>query len=360
VDFSSRTPTGEYLLVVYYETGRLPSVKLSPSLTSSDAIRICTRIFKEHGIPKVLKSDNGPAFISQEFKNFAEHLGFTHQKVTPLNPEANGAAERFMRLINKAVRCAAVDKVSWKDSLPKLLRNYRAVPHSSTGISPDVFMSGKDKFELIPTLNKEGGGAEIAEVARANDLRAKARCKMYADLAQHAVHTEFKTGDTVMLKWIRDNKHQPLFDPYPYKVVSVKGNMITANRPGHSVTRNSRFFKKINQRCYERALELFRKSKAVATGASIELSCRDVSGDMVEDLRQMDMSDNDHINETDQSITSEQYNYEYDVIGGERELRRSARVRNPVNRYDANKKHVNYIQTHDYGMRPVGTGNKFG
>ena len=34
IDFSSKTPTGEYLLVTVYESGRLPEVKLSRSMTS--------------------------------------------------------------------------------------------------------------------------------------------------------------------------------------------------------------------------------------------------------------------------------------------------------------------------------------
>ena len=35
------------------------------------------------------------------------------------------------------------------------------------------------------------------------------------------------------------------FDPEPYQVTRVKGTMVTATRPGHYVTRNIPFFKKI-------------------------------------------------------------------------------------------------------------------
>ena len=37
----------------------------------------------------------------------------------------------------------------------------------------------------------------------------------------------------------------PYYDPVAYKVVQRKGNMITAERTGHKVTRNSSFFKKV-------------------------------------------------------------------------------------------------------------------
>ena len=36
------------------------------------------------------------------------------------------------------------------------------------------------------------------------------------------------------------------FDPEPYQVTRVKGTMVTATRPGHYVTRNIAFFKKIS------------------------------------------------------------------------------------------------------------------
>jgi hypothetical protein len=263
IDFSSKTPTGEYLLVTYYESGRLPEVKLSRTMTSEDAIRICTRVFREHGIPQVVKSDNGPAFKSDEFAAFAKRMGFRHHKVTPLNPEANGAVERFMRPINKSIRCAMVEGKPWKNEVAKMLRNYRATPHSATGVSPDVYMTGTDKFGKIPTLNGEAKGVDLQVFAKANDDKAKARSKLYADKYQHAQSVRFEVGGRVMHKWERPTKHTPLFDPMPYTIESIKGNMISVKRKGHSITRNSRFFKGITERCYERAMELKKITKKV-------------------------------------------------------------------------------------------------
>lgn len=57
-------------------------------------------------IPDVVKTDNGPPFNGSEFKEFANHLSFKHQKITPLWPQLNGEAERFMKTIGKAMRAA--------------------------------------------------------------------------------------------------------------------------------------------------------------------------------------------------------------------------------------------------------------
>lgn len=49
-----------------------------------------------------------------------------------------------MKVLNKAKRCAAVEKVPCKNVAGKMLRNYRATPHTATGISPDFFKHKKD------------------------------------------------------------------------------------------------------------------------------------------------------------------------------------------------------------------------
>jgi hypothetical protein len=42
-------------------------------------IRICEELFDEMGIPAEVKTDNGPAFISKQFAEFAQRKGFKHR-----------------------------------------------------------------------------------------------------------------------------------------------------------------------------------------------------------------------------------------------------------------------------------------
>jgi len=100
VDFSSMLPTGEYILVIKYERARYPVMKITKSLTERDAIRACTIIFVLFGIPKALKSDNGPAFRAIEFETFLEKFKIKHIKITPYNPESNGGSEKIMDSLN--------------------------------------------------------------------------------------------------------------------------------------------------------------------------------------------------------------------------------------------------------------------
>ena len=93
-------------------------------------------IFSSFGNPIQLKSDNGPPFNSKTFCNYCVNMVIQHDTITPLYPQANGLVENFNRMINKVVRIASIERKCWKQELFKFLRNYRAMPHTTTGNSP--------------------------------------------------------------------------------------------------------------------------------------------------------------------------------------------------------------------------------
>ena len=99
-------------------------------------------MFSEYRIPEIVRSDNGPPFISREYNEFLKRLGFTHRKVTPYWPRANGEVERFMRTVKKVIKTAVMENKVWKQEMYKFLRNYRATPHTSTKTSPATALFG--------------------------------------------------------------------------------------------------------------------------------------------------------------------------------------------------------------------------
>ena len=184
------------------------------------------------GVPDEVKSDNGPAFISAEFSKFAKKLGFTHRLITPLWPPANGTAERFMRNINKVIRCATVEGLPWKSCINDYLANYRNVPHSMTGCTPNHLMKLPDDSGLY-SINKKKPN---------KDKVSKTKMKVYTDKKRRARSHSFKLGDIVVHKWSRSNKYQAIFDPDCYEIIKIDHSMITASRQDHQVTRNCFFF----------------------------------------------------------------------------------------------------------------------
>jgi len=232
VDFTSRTPTGDYALVAVCERSRYPVLQITKRLTSLAAISALKIIFAKLGVPRVIKTDNGPAFIGSEFRRFAKSTGFKHRLITPIWPPANGTAERFMRNINKVIRCASVANLSWKACVNDYLLNYRNTPHSMTGCTPNSLMNLSDDSGLY-SINKQKQNV---------DAFSKMKMKEYTDAKRHATPHSFVIGDTVVLKWSRSSKYQTLFDPDCYTVSAIDHSMITATRHNHQVTRNSSFF----------------------------------------------------------------------------------------------------------------------
>ncbi|XP_014665850.1 PREDICTED: uncharacterized protein K02A2.6-like [Priapulus caudatus] len=98
VDFAGPFPTGEYLLAVVDEYSRFPEVELVTSTSSKATIPKLDSIFARQGIPDTVKTDNGPPFNGTEFSSFAE-VGISSSTYSPLLPEENGEAKRFMRTL---------------------------------------------------------------------------------------------------------------------------------------------------------------------------------------------------------------------------------------------------------------------
>ena len=258
IDFSSRTPTNEYLLAIYDQHSRKNIQKISSDMTTNSAIRICQNLFAEYGVPKVIKSDNGPAFKSHTWAEFARKYNFIHQKITPLHPESNAGAERTMSCTNKRIRCSMVAGTHWKVELSHYLKRYNQTPNSSTGFSPNMLLFGSDKCDILPDICTRKLTQLKIDKAIENDHKAKAQMKRYADAYQHTRHRQFQIDDPVLHSWDRPNKHLPFFDPHPYRITFINGSMITATRNNHIITRNSRHFKVINEKCYTNALNLLK------------------------------------------------------------------------------------------------------
>ena len=88
VDFYGPLPTGEYLLVVVDRYSRFPEVEIVHSARASTVIPKLDKIFAVHGIPTLLKSDNGPPFNGEEFQRYLTALGKRQSSLLPNGPKA--------------------------------------------------------------------------------------------------------------------------------------------------------------------------------------------------------------------------------------------------------------------------------
>ena len=249
MDFCGPFPSGEYLFVMIDAYSRYPEVEIVHSTSATTIIPKMDKIFATHGIPSIVKSDNGPPFTSTEIKRFMEENGIQHCRITPLWPQANSEAENLMKPLTKAIRSARVEGQAWKKHLYKFLLNYRATPHCTTKFSPAELLFNrkiKNKLPHVSTNNKP-----IASMVQINDSKAKDAMKNYADVKQRTAVSDVNFDDLVLVRQRKQNKLSTPYDPSPFCVVCKKGTMITAQRNGKYLTRNALHFKRLHSELHE-------------------------------------------------------------------------------------------------------------
>ena len=242
-DFCGPFPTGEYLLVVIDAYSRFPEVDTVRSTSAAAIIPKLDRIFATHGIPVILRSDNGPPFSSHEIKTYMKEKGIHHKKITPLWPQANSEAEGFMKPLTKAIRSAHTEGKQWTNHLYEFLLNYRTTPHGTTGHPPATLLFNRSVRNKLPQITPTVSDKD--HQVRERDRKAKDKMKKDADIRRRATPSDLKVGDKVLVRQRRRTKFSTRFDPRPFEVTERKGTMVTARRDNNYITRNVSMFKKI-------------------------------------------------------------------------------------------------------------------
>ena len=98
-------------------------------------------IFPHFDLPKRVVSNNGPTFISWEFKYFLRQIGVEHAMSFPYHPATNEFVERPVRTFKGGVK--NLNKGDIHTKLARFLFSYRITPRSTTGVSPAQLQMGR-------------------------------------------------------------------------------------------------------------------------------------------------------------------------------------------------------------------------
>ena len=69
---------------------------------TKDVINHLLYVFSVMGQPKMIKTDNGPGYTSQKFKQFCSQLQIKHITGIPYNPQGQGIVERTHQTLGMA------------------------------------------------------------------------------------------------------------------------------------------------------------------------------------------------------------------------------------------------------------------
>ena len=93
------------------------------STTTEKIIDCLADGFCIHELPNTIKSDNGPQFKSNEFREYCEQHSILHQKVT-----ANGEVESQNSSLLKRLQIAQAANIRWEAELRTNLTACRSIP----------------------------------------------------------------------------------------------------------------------------------------------------------------------------------------------------------------------------------------
>ncbi|XP_031339506.1 uncharacterized protein K02A2.6-like [Photinus pyralis] len=180
---------GNTFLIVLDAFSKYPEIKKMERTTSEETIEKFRDIFSTWGIPETIVSDNGPQFVSTEFKNFLIKNGIRQITSAPYHPSTNGAAENAVRTFKKSLKAALLThKHNITPSLvvSRYLLNYRNSVHCATNETPSKLMIGRNVRTLFNLLQPRRENKENNGTGR---------------------HETFQEGETVMVKDYRDKNN---------------------------------------------------------------------------------------------------------------------------------------------------------
>ncbi|XP_064486077.1 uncharacterized protein K02A2.6-like [Ornithodoros turicata] len=147
LDFAQKYGTNFLLLVDDYS--KWIEAVIMPSTTAEKTIEQLQIIFAQFGLPEEAVTDNGPQFVSEDFRNFMLENGIVHTTTPPYHAPSNGLAERAVQSLKKALLKQVVEeksrnkKRSLQLKLSNFLFEYRTTPHTTTEKTPAELFLGR-------------------------------------------------------------------------------------------------------------------------------------------------------------------------------------------------------------------------
>ena len=124
--------------------------EIREQMKEDDVEVILQRVREKYpGVSPRIISDNGPQFVSRDFKEFIRIAGMTHVKTSPYYPQSNGKLERYDRTIKGD--CIRAHNISSLEDARRVVTEYvthynEVRLHSAIGyVTPHTKLAGKER-----------------------------------------------------------------------------------------------------------------------------------------------------------------------------------------------------------------------
>jgi hypothetical protein len=128
---------------------------------------VLEHIIHRFGIPQTLTTDQGPSFMSHQFREFAESFGIKLLNSSPYYAQANGQAESSNKTLIRLIKKKIEEKPRrWHEVLSEALWAHRISQHGATQVTPFELVYGQEA--VLPVEIK----LQALRIARQNNLSA--------------------------------------------------------------------------------------------------------------------------------------------------------------------------------------------
>ena len=135
---ASKSKNDFLFIVVDRLTKRMVLIPCQESITGRGAARLFVeRIFREHGMPRVVISDRDPRFTAEFWRRLHELLGTKLMMSTADHPQTDGQSERSLRSVQAMLRHYVSEQGDdWDEHLWAVEFAYNDAVQATTGFAP--------------------------------------------------------------------------------------------------------------------------------------------------------------------------------------------------------------------------------
>lgn len=147
----------KFLVVLDEYTRQCLALEVGRSMTSRQVVRTLEALFKAHGAPAALRSDNGPEFIAARVKEVLAERGTETLYVEPGSPWQNGYVESFNSRF--AAEFLSQHLFRGREEAAQLAEHYRweynhVRPHSSLGYQTPARFAAQSQARTLTGFNQ--------------------------------------------------------------------------------------------------------------------------------------------------------------------------------------------------------------
>ncbi|XP_055523179.1 uncharacterized protein K02A2.6-like [Wyeomyia smithii] len=238
---------GIYILVIVDYRSRYLIARPVKSTSFEVTKRVLEEIFDKEGFPESMKSDNGPPFNGEDYKQYCHERGIKTIFSTHFFPQQNGLVENYMKVINKSMAIAVSTGSDYNEELQAAIRAHNSASHTVTKVPPEEIMRGRRIKRGLPLFDC-GQTNHDDDALNKRDREMKLKAKEREDIRRGARKCQLKPGDTVIIERQLRSKGISRFGTQRYTVMEERnGNLLLTYDDGRTLKRHVSQTKKVSE-----------------------------------------------------------------------------------------------------------------